>query len=272
VIEKVSVVVPTRDRPAALAVCLGALSAQTTGMGLEVVVVDDGSVARAAVAAVASEFGARLVRLDGAGPSAARNAGVEEARGDRILMLDDDCVPQAGWVQLIVASVARGTRLVVAGAVLAPPAAAVWLRASERIAIESEAASGFVRTLNLACDRELLVQVPFDESFRVAAGEDRDWCVRAARAGATFVREPGAIVEHRADLGAQAFVRQQLRYGRAIHRLRRKGTHRPASRSAHGRALARGFSEGIPVGLAMMAASVAIATGYVLERQSDLSR
>lgn len=269
--ETVSVVVPTRDRPEALAVCLAALFAQTAGMGLEVVVVDDGSVARAAVAAVASEFGARVIRLDGAGPSAARNAGVEAACGDRILLLDDDCVPQAGWAQSIVASVARGTRLVVAGTVLSPPAATAWLRASERIAIESEAASGFVRTLNLACDRELLVQVPFDESFRVAAGEDRDWCVRAARAGATFVREPDAIVEHRADLGAQAFFRQHLRYGRAVHRLRRRGTHMPASGSAHRRALARGFSEGIPVGLAMMAASVAMATGYFLERQSDLS-
>src|SRR5437660_1529816 len=48
-----SVVVPTRDRPAPLSACLDALSAQTAVDRLEVIVVDDGSVAAAAeVAAV----------------------------------------------------------------------------------------------------------------------------------------------------------------------------------------------------------------------------
>jgi GT2 family glycosyltransferase len=265
-----SVVVPTHDRSAALQRCLAAVRAQRN-VAFDVVVVDDGSVARGAVAAVAEEFGARLVRLEGAGPAAARNAGVAAARGERILLLDDDCVPQAGWAESLVAAAAGGLRLVVAGTVLPPPAATSWLRASERIAIESEAASGFFRTLNLACDRELLVEIPFDSTFSAAAGEDRDWCVRAARAGATFVREPAAIVEHRADLGARAFFRQQLRYGRAVYSLRRRGTHVPVSPGGHARALAAGFREGIPIGLAMLAAPGATFAGYLLERRSDPS-
>ena len=39
----VSVIVPTRDRPAALERCLRALSRQTLGDALEIIVVDDGS-------------------------------------------------------------------------------------------------------------------------------------------------------------------------------------------------------------------------------------
>jgi len=264
----VSVVVPTRDRPEALARCVGALSAQTVGTGFGIVVVDDGSVARGTVAAVADEFGARLVRLEGVGPAAARNAGVAAAGGERILLLDDDCVPQAGWAQSLVTAAAGGPRLVVAGTVVPPPAATPWLRASERIAIEAEAASGFFRTLNLACDRELLMEIPFDSTFPEAAGEDRDWCVRVARAGATFVREPAAIVEHRADPGARAFFRQQMRYGRAVHILRRRGTHIPVSAGGHLRALTAGFREGTPVGLAMMAAQAATTAGFVIEMGS----
>ena len=265
-----TVVVPTRDRPAALQRCLAALAAQRN-VTLDVVIVDDGSVAEAAVAAVAEGFGARLVRLEGVGPAAARNAGVAAANADRILLLDDDCVPQPGWAETLVAAAAHAPRLVVAGAVLPPPAATAWLRASERIALQAEAASGFFRTLNLSCGRELLLQILFDETFPAAAGEDRDWCVRAARAGATFAREPAAVVEHGADLGARAFFGQQLRYGRAVHLLRSRGTHVPVSRGALWRGFAEGFREGIPVGLAMVAAPVATATGYVLEKRSALS-
>jgi len=268
---RASVVVPTRDRPAALRHCLAAVRLQEHE-ALDIVVVDDGSIAQAVTAGVAEEFGARLVRLEGAGPAAARNAGVAAAGADRILLLDDDCIPQRGWSEALARAVAGQPRLVVAGAVLSPPAATAWLRASEQIALHAEAASGFFRTLNLACSRELLLRVPFDDTFFAAAGEDRDWCVRAIRAGAAFAREPAAIVEHRADPGARAFLRQQLRYGRAVHLLRRRGTHVAVSRADLRRSFAAGFREGAPVGFAMFVASAATAVGYVLERHSDRSR
>lgn len=268
---KVTVVIPTRDRPAALHSCLVAVRAQQD-VTLDLVVVDDGSANRAAVAEVAEQFGARLVRLEGGGPAAARNAGIAATNADQILMLDDDCVPQPGWAAALLAAAANASRLVVAGTVLQPPAATTWLRASERIARQSEAASGFFRTLNLSCHRELLVQIPFDETFPAAAGEDRDWCVRAARAGATFIRAPAAAVEHRADLSARAFFRQQLRYGRAVHLLRSRGTHVAVERIALVRGIAAGFRERIVVGLAMVAAAVVTTAGYALERRSARSR
>jgi glycosyltransferase involved in cell wall biosynthesis len=59
----ISVVVPTRDRPAALGRCLEALSAQTALERLEVVVVDDRSLdASEIAAAVARHPHVRLVR------------------------------------------------------------------------------------------------------------------------------------------------------------------------------------------------------------------
>ncbi len=262
-----SVVIPTCDRPGALRQCLAAVRAQHEPE-LDIVVVDDGSTAGAAVAALAEEFGACLVRLGGAGPAAARNAGVAATSRERILLLDDDCVAQPGWAAALVAATAAPLR-VVAGTVVPPPTATAWLRASELIALRAEKGSGFVRTLNLACHRSLLLRVPFDADFPAAAGEDRDWCVRARRAGATFVREPAAVVEHHGHLGARAFGSQQLRYGRAIRLLRRRGTHVPVSGVALLRGIADGFREGLPVGLATAAAPALVATGYALARQSD---
>ncbi len=256
--------IPTRDRPLALRRCLASVR-QQRDVELEVLVVDDGSLDGEHVAATARAYDARLVRLEGVGPAAARNAGVVEASAEVVLLLDDDCRARPGWAQALVAA-ARSRQLVVAaGQVFSPSGACVWLRASERIALDAEVASRFLRTINLGCRREILLELPFDETFRTAAGEDRDWCVRAGRAGASFLRVPGVGVDHEAELNARAFLEQQARYGRAVHVLRRHGTHAPMPSRAVRRALAAGFGESATVGFAMVAAQAATAVGYGLE-------
>src|SRR5262249_8052963 len=102
----ISVVVPTRDRLAALEACLGSLHPQTFAGLLEVVVVDDGSVAADQVArTVARHANARLVRQGAAGPASARNAGARHADGETLCFTDDDCLPQVDWVEELVAAI-----------------------------------------------------------------------------------------------------------------------------------------------------------------------
>ncbi len=266
-----SVVVPTRDRPAALQRCLAAVREQR-GVSLEVVVVDDGSREREAVAAVADAFTARLVRLEGVGPAAARNAGAVEARAGIVLLLDDDCVARAGWAERLTSEVTSDSTRVAAGAVFLPQGANIWLRASERLAIRAELSSRLFRTINLACRTEVLLELPFDESFPSAAGEDRDWCVRAERAGLSFARVPEAAVEHQATLRTWSFLRQQARYGRAVQLLRRRGTHTRIPGDALLGDLLAGFRENPFLGLAMAAAHGATAAGYILEWGSRATR
>jgi GT2 family glycosyltransferase len=225
--------------------------------------VDDGSAAGVDVARVAAGFGARVIRLGRGGPSAARNAGAAQAACEVVLLLDDDCLPQPGWARALVAAVAQDR--IVGGAVVPPRGASVWLRASERIAAEAEAGGDFFRTLNLACLRELILRIPFDAAFPAAAGEDRDWCARATRAGVRLVREPAAVVEHRAALDARSFVGRQLRYGAAVHLLRRRGTHVPVAPGVLWRGLAAGLGDDPAAGTAMAAALALTGVGYVGE-------
>ncbi len=83
----VTVVIPTRDRPAELARALSAVLGQRD-VDLELVVVDDGS---AVPAAAGGDPRVRLVRLErSGGVSAARNRGLAEARGRYVSFLDDD--------------------------------------------------------------------------------------------------------------------------------------------------------------------------------------
>jgi glycosyltransferase involved in cell wall biosynthesis len=104
---RLSVVVPTGDRPVALARCLAALGLQTAH-GLEVVVVDDASKDAAAVAAIVAAAGARLVCAAGRGPAAARNAGARAARAPVVCFTDDDCAPAPAWAAALVERIAEG--------------------------------------------------------------------------------------------------------------------------------------------------------------------
>lgn len=85
----VSVVVPTRDKCERLRVVLAGLAVQV-GVEMDLVVVDDGSTCD--VAELAANAGARLVRLEGEGRAAARNAGAAAARHEVLVFVDDDIV------------------------------------------------------------------------------------------------------------------------------------------------------------------------------------
>ena len=85
---RLSVVVPTRDRPELLVGCLAAVEPQLLPED-ELIVVD--SAGRLPVAAP------RVLRVEVAGTSRARNAGWREARGDAVAFLDDDVRVADGW-------------------------------------------------------------------------------------------------------------------------------------------------------------------------------
>lgn len=87
----VSVVIPTRDRPAMVRRAAASALRQTYG-AIEVIVVDDGE--DFAVAALPDDLGDRRVRClrngRARGATGARNTGILAARGEYIALLDDD--------------------------------------------------------------------------------------------------------------------------------------------------------------------------------------
>ena len=94
-----TVVVPVRDRTDGVARLLAGLRADPDTAGVPVLVVDDGSADASALAAVAEEAGADVLRSDvSRGPAAARNTGLRAARTPLVAFLDSDCVPRPGWL------------------------------------------------------------------------------------------------------------------------------------------------------------------------------
>ena len=264
----ISVVVPTRDRPAALGLCLEALSAQTALDRLEVVVVDDGSTAASEVAAVVAHHPrARLVRAAGRGPAVARNMGARNARGTILCFTDDDCVPEQEWAERLAAAIERGADAV-AGTTMS--AGGPLADASEIVA-QAPAQSTevpFAPSNNLACTKVAFEATPFDESYPHAAAEDRDWCARLAAGGYVLRTEPSARLVHRQALTLGGFLRRQVRYGEGAYRFRRRnGARAPLEQPGfYAALLRRSFACGFRVGLLVLLAQVATAFGFVRGR------
>jgi glycosyltransferase involved in cell wall biosynthesis len=205
-----TVIVPARNAAGTLGATLAALAQQDTAAAFEVLVVDDGS--DDATAAIAEAAGATVVRGDGHGPAAARNAGAAAARGAALAFTDADCVPERGWLAAGLA--ALGTAELVQGRVLPPDGAAIGPY-DRFIWVDGE--HGLYETANLLVRRELFERLGGFESVLVPRrgielGEDVWLGWRARRAGAATTFAADALVRHAVFFrGPGAYVAERAR-------------------------------------------------------------
>ncbi len=104
----VSVIVPVHNDRGHLSQCLAALLNGSVRPA-ELVVVDDGS--EPPVDAASLPEGCRLLRRQHQGSYAARNAGVESARGDVIVFVDSDCLAHSVAVERMISALERDPEL-----------------------------------------------------------------------------------------------------------------------------------------------------------------
>jgi glycosyltransferase involved in cell wall biosynthesis len=267
-----SVVVPTRDRPGPLARCLAAVGRQEVEGDFEVVVVDDGSRSPEDVAAVVgSNRPARLVRTLPGGSARARNRGAREARAPVVLLLDDDCEPRPTWAARLLAAVDDGAPVAAGRCVTADPADAL-ADATQTIldyltlsSLRPDGTTSFAPTYNLACRRDVVLSVPFDERY-VNQGADRDWCARLLQSGLSIAFEELAVVEHRPSLDLRGFWRKHRAYGGGSARFHRRHGTGLEGPGFYARLLVAGFRRGPRTGLAVFVAQVATAIGFIRPR------
>src|SRR5438128_7745134 len=150
----VSVVVPARDAEATIGSTLEALASQVVDVPYEVIVVDDGSSDATVDIATRTGGSVRVLRLQGAGAAAARNAGAAEARGEVLAFTDSDCSPVSGWLAaglraLRDADLVQGPILPRPGATHGPFDRSLWVQQE----------SGMHESANLMVRREVFERV-----------------------------------------------------------------------------------------------------------------
>jgi len=244
---RVSVVVPTRDRPDGLLRLLLALRAQSLDpVTFEAIVVDDGSSAgtNAAIemARRGARFAIRTVRLSGRGPAAARNAGVAIARARTVAFVDDDCEPECDWLAALVAAAETGEPGAVAGRIVAADATSLAGRyaAAARLLDDPRVERGESgvepTTANAAFPKNVLDSLGgFDERFVAPGGEETELAARIRARGLPIRSAPRAVVRHRFPDRVGPLFRTAYRYGvgNGII-LRREGRRRHAATTALG--------------------------------------
>ena len=233
-----SIVVPTYRRRDALARCLQAIEALDFQHDrFEVLVVDDGSPAPAAdlVASVRASIQAQLVCARHGGPATARNTGAHLARGRYLVFTDDDCMPRPDWLRSIDRLVSNSTRPVAYGGRVVNLLDDNLCAAASQGIVDylyeyfgaHTAPRRFFTTNNLVVPREDFLELGgFDETFALAAAEDRDLCERWLDVGNELHYAPDVVVDHAHALTFARFNRQHFGYGRGAFDLHRSRAHR----------------------------------------------
>jgi glycosyltransferase involved in cell wall biosynthesis len=279
---RISVVIPTLDRPGPLTACLAALEPGFPPDAETIVVADGGShELDPVVAPFVAPLRLRLLQTANGGPAAARNRGLAVARGEIVAFTDDDCRPQPGWLAALASGVATSPPRAVGGtthnglpANACADAAQLVLNLLSRHDRELVRRERFLPSNNFAFPTEALRRIGgFDERFRTA--EDRELCRRWAAAGHALGRVPAAVVDHDPQLGLVGFARKFFAYGRGAARFHGAGANPGLGESArfHFRLPAlllpelrrRGPARGVAIVALLMLWEAANLAGYIAE-------
>jgi len=220
-VPSVTVVVPVRDRPAALDRCLASL-----GRDHPVVVVDDASDDPAAVAEVCRTRGAQLLRREvNGGPGAARTTALPSVDTELVAFVDSDCTVPDRWLEGLTWLFADPARGAVAPRVR-PEATSDRRGALARFdadhcpldlgpdegEVGPERAVRYVPTAALVVRRAALDDVSgFAPGLRV--GEDVDLAWRLVDAGWSVRYVPEVVVDHREPGTWRRLLARRFTYG-----------------------------------------------------------
>jgi len=202
----VSVVIPAFRAADHLGACLDALTRQDAAPGsFEVIVADDHSPDECA--AIAERAGARVVRHEtNRGAAAARNSGARAARGEVLLFVDSDVVPEPGLVGAVIDAFADPATRAATGRYSPEPAnpglfptyKALWTFWCWERSGATTGESSHLQGALAAVRKELFDALAgFDESFAGGSVEDYELSARLREGGDRIVFCDGMRGRHR---------------------------------------------------------------------------
>ncbi|WEX90512.1 glycosyltransferase family 2 protein [Sinorhizobium garamanticum] len=208
-----SFIVCTRNRVQALAACIRSIETAClayAGITSELVIVDNGSTDgtpdELIQIAAASPVAIALVAEPRPGLAAARNAGMERARGRILVFVDDDCEVHRRYLGDLARHYADGERRIIRGGrvELGDPSDLPFTikRSSVSARLTRDVhPGGFVLGCNMTMHRDVAALVgPFDERFGAGAplqsAEDTDYLVRAFQLDIPIEYVPDMAVYH----------------------------------------------------------------------------
>jgi cellulose synthase/poly-beta-1,6-N-acetylglucosamine synthase-like glycosyltransferase len=233
---KFSIIIPTYNRFNSLKECLTALYKQIENKPLfEVIVVNDDNFKCLPVDSLGfdSHFRLDFICIEHHGAAAARNRGIQAARGEIILFLDDDSMVVDGWVDAIIenwqefpdsAGIGGYTAIALEDTFISKVNNDFfnWYLDKSRQGNYTD----FINTCNSGYAKEILVGVGgFDEHFKGASGEDRDLNINIIKMGGKLRLAKNMQVYHDGELRLTGFIWRHFKYGKGAFRVYKKHSH-----------------------------------------------
>lgn len=226
----ITVAVATHDRPERLAALLDGLERQTLARErFEVVVCHDADQPRTDAVLAAHGAGDGRLRTvleeqDPRNPALKRNRAWRAGGAPLVVFTDDDCRPEPGWLEALLAVARAEPGAIVQGATRPEPAERHLMVHPYARTLEVEPPDAWAQTCNILYPRDLLERVGgFDDvAFARCYGEDTDLFHRSVAEGGRLVAAPDAVVFHAVEpssLGER--LRWTWRWRHAIAILRR---------------------------------------------------
>lgn len=223
-----SVIIPTRNRPAALAACLTSFCQLDYPAGAwELIVVNDGGEDSftAVSPTLKQSLPLKIINVPQAGPAAARNKGAAAAQFGHLAFTDDDCRITPDWLHQFDTGFDQTDCDALGGRWRNPQPGELAMRAANfliefMVDYMQDAAQNRLMLVsnNVAYRRSVFLEIGgFDETFPLAAGEDMEIGFRLAALGHRLGYWPQAQVWHDHNLSSWGHVQQQFRYGRGGH-------------------------------------------------------
>lgn len=206
---RVSVIITTHNRFDLLFEAVRSVLQQTCPP-IEICIVDDGSTPAVTEqwereSLIETQVPIRFVRLENEGPSAARNAGADLARGDYFAFLDDDDQMMPKYIERAVDALSKGIDVTVA-----------WMRCfgqtrewpGKHFPVDHMERDPYERNMGFVASNIIVSQALFERiggyDPHLLGSEDKDLYIRLKQAGARFEVLTEELIRYRVHKSEQA--------------------------------------------------------------------
>jgi glycosyltransferase involved in cell wall biosynthesis len=228
-VPDISIIIPTHNRAALIPRVVEALLRQSAAISHEIVIVDSASsdnTPRVLAELRQRHPAVKTLRTEKPGAAAARNAGLDAALGSLLILLDDDILVPADFLETATTAAAEHPGCALLGRIDTP-----WDGSTDpflRFLLESGDVNSYdfkdpdnvppqhFYTACVLLPRALLGQTRFDENFTVYGIEDLEFGIRLLGGGARMVYLPRWRVLHEYHPKYSDYRRKKFRTGYSL--------------------------------------------------------
>lgn len=225
----VTVIVPTHKRQELFLKCLDSLARQSYSQKMyEVIVVNDGLdctydqyLLKVALSSIKNSY---FFTVTHRGVAAVRNFGIEKAKGELIMTIDDDCLADEKWISNHVDFMEENPEVIASGGTVKPSIPKTFIqkyisfkRLLYRPVRDIDGKIITIVTANACYRKTYLDRVGnFNQKFRYSGGEDVDLSMRLREIGKLGYCE-NSVVNHYHRSSLMGLIKQHIVYGRGTY-------------------------------------------------------